>query len=331
LRILSFIVFFLLVSVFQSPDSYAQDEATRKRIGNSSVTLIEPQNIREKPQVDERGMTVSFLPAFRVLEEPKSFINIWKPRFTEKKAAKRFAKESGSKLKKMLELEINGKTVPMVITYVKTGYKSGHVYKALFEAENSIVVIATVFDEASIKQEEVLDAFRSIEINIETPIGNFDGAPFTMDLTPPFNFVFADSNSAFIKSYPEIDEAYAKPSMSVGYEDLFIYQGEPAIDSLETAAKHLFPIDRDNFFQSEYPDYEKVKLVSSGYVDIGPGKAYRMEVTYKDRTAIQFVWDIKGKSEFDDYLFTFVMGDTDNLTPLRNDVTKMVYSLKVKP
>jgi hypothetical protein len=321
--------FILFLSGFTQ--AHAQDAAKRKRLGTSSVTIIEPENVRHKPDVTADGRSITFLPAFRVLEEPKSFIKIWKPRLTDKKIAKKFAKESGSKFKRLLTLEVDGRDVPMVITYVSSSYKSGHVYKALFEAENSIVVIATIFDDAPITEEEVLNVFKTIKVNVETPIDDFDDAPFTLDLIPPFDFVFADSGSAFIKSYPEVDELYAKPSMSIGYEDIFIYEGEPAIEDLEAAAKTLFPIDRNNFFQTDEPNYSKMKIISTGYVEAGPGKAYIIEARYKNRACLQYVWDIRGRSEFDDYLFAFAMGDSDKIEPVKADIKTMIRSLKIKP
>jgi len=292
----SIFTFFLLIA-FLPANAIGQSEPERKRIGNSSVTIIVPEGIRKEP--DAKGLT--FLPAFRALEEQKSFVKIWTPRFTDKKAAKAYAKQSGSKFKELLELEIKGQTVPIMITHVKTGYKSGYVYKALFDDKNSIVVIATIFDDAPITRDEVLDAFKTIEIKVEKPIGNFDGAPFTADLTDPFEFVFSSFNSLFIKSDPEIDESYSKPSIIVGYEDIFTFQGEPKIDSLETAAKYLFPIDKDNFFLTENPNFSKMEIISSGYEEIGPGKAYKLEARYKDRI---------------------------NLEPIKNDVSKIAASLK---
>jgi len=319
----SIFTLFLLIALLPI-DAIGQTEPERKRLGDSSVTMIVPESIRKKP--DTKGL--GFLPAFRVLEEPKSFVKIWTPRFTDKKAAKTYAKQSGSKFKEILEIEINGKAVPMMITHVKTGYKSGDVYKALFDDKNSIVVIATVFDDAPITRNEVLDAFKTIEINVEKPIGNFDGAPFTVDLVPPFEFVFSSFNSLFIKSDPELDESHSKPSIIVGYEDIFTFQGEPKIDTLETAAKYLFPIDKDNFYQTESPNFSKIEIISEGYEEVGPGKAYKLEARYKDRMALQYVWDKRGPSEFDDYLFFFAMGDTKYLESIKNDVSKIADSLE---
>gem|GEM_PF-6958331 len=327
MRFYVYLIFILLLVTACPKAVHGQTEPERKRIGESSVTLIEPEGIRKIPD-SANGM--KFLPAFRVVEEPKSFVKIWTPRFTDKKAAKAFAKESGSKFKEMLELEINGQAVPMVITYVDSRFQSGHVYKALFDAENSVLVIATVFDDAPITREQVLDAFKTIKIDVKNPIGDFDVAPFTVDLTPQFEFVFSEFNSLFIKSYPELDASYARPSVSVGYDDIFIYKGEPAIDSLQTASRHLFPIDTKNFFQTDRPDYSKLKISSEGYVELGPGKAFRIEGTYKDRMAIQYVWDIQGNSEFDDYLFLFAMGDKTHLEPMVQDVASMAASLTLK-
>jgi len=328
-RFLSLTALFLSLWLFAPSNATAQIEAERVRLGESSVTLIIPENIRKKREPG--SLAPSFAPPFRVLEEPKSFVKIWTPRFIDKKIAKAFAKESGSKLKDMFEIDIQGQSVPMVVTYRKTSFQSGHVYKALFDAENSITVVATIFDDAPISREEVIAAFKTIEINVKDPIKNFEGSPFTLDLREPFEFVFSSFNSAFIKSYPEIDETFSRPSMVVGYDDIFIYEGEPVIDSLETAARHLFPIDGESFFLTENPDYSKIRIVSKDYVEIGPGRAFRMEATYKNRMCVQYIWDIQGKSEFDDYLFLFAMGDKEYLEPLRSDISTMAETLRVNP
>jgi len=329
MRLPFYLLIWLSAVIFCPMDAYGQSEPVRQRIGDSSVSFIRPQGIRKKPD-PQTDTGIRFPPAFRVVEEPKSFVKIWTPRLTDKKRAKAFAKESGSKFKEILKLEINGQDVPMMITYLDTGFQSGHVYKALFNAENSILVIATVFDDAQITREEVLEAFKTIEIDVKIPIGNFNKAPFTVELINPFEFVFDSFNSLFIKSYPEIDESYSKPSVSIGYDDIFIYNDEPAIDDLETAALHLLPIDADNFYQTDEPNYSKMKIVSKAYIDVGPGKAFRIEAIYKDRMAIQYVWDIQGKSEFDDYLFLFAMGDKVHLETLRQDIDRMAGSLRIK-
>lgn len=328
MRFYVYLIFVLISSLVCPTDTFAQTQPDRKRIGDSSVTLIEPEGIRKKTSIE--NLAPYFPPAFRVVEEPKSFVKIWTPRLTDKETAKAFAKESGSKFKEMLELEINGQRVPIVITYVKAASQSGHVYKALFDADNSVLVIATIFDDAPITRDEVLEAFQTIQIDIKKPIGNFDDAPFTIGLVEPFEFVFSDFNSLFIKSYPEIDDKYSLPSISIGYDDIFIFQGEPAIDSLQMAAQYLFPVDRNNFFLSAEPNYSKLEFISEGYVDLGPGKAYRIEATYKGRMAVQYIWDIQGKSEFDDYLFFFAIGDKTHLEPFREEISQIAASLKLK-
>ena len=302
--------------------AWGQDTAIRTQINNSSVSIIVPENIRVKSEENSR-----YLPAFRVLEEPKNFVKIWTPRFTDKKATKAFAKESNSKLIDMFAIEINGQMVPMTVTYLKTQFKSGHVYKALFDDKNSIIVLATIFDDSEITREEVLEAFKTIEINVQNPKDAFGKAPFRLDLIAPFEFIFSSFNSLLIKSYPEIDESYRKPTLVVGYSAIFIYNGDPVIDSLQTAAHYLFPIDAENFLQTDNPNYSKVKIVSKTYADIGPGQAYKIIATYKKRMFIQYVWDIKGPSEFDDYLHLFAMGETKNLEPLQNEIEQMAASL----
>jgi len=326
MRVLISTLIFTSLMFFTFTSALAEPERTQ--LGESSVSMIIPDNVRKK--ADPAVLTPAYLPAFRVHEEPKSFVKMWTPRLTDKKTAKAFAKQSNSKFIKLMKLEINGEQIPILVTYVKTAYKTGHVYKALFDAENSIIVIATIFDDAPITEEEVLNAFKTIEIDVQNPIGDFDGAPFTVDLTPPFEFVFADFSSLFIKSYPEIDESYSKPSIIIGYEDIFVYEGKPLIEDAKMAGQYLFPIDKDNFFLDEEPSHSKLKIISHDYVNLGPGKAYRIEATYKGRMCIQYVWDIQGKSEFDDYLFLFAMGDTKHLEPLRDEVANIATSLKLK-
>lgn len=317
----------LAVSLVFSALAFAQSTLERTRIGDSSVSLIEPESLRAAPDSMEG---LSFPRSFTVLEEPRSFLKIWTPRFTDENMARDFAEQSGSTFKEMLELEIDGQIVPMVITYVDALHRSGHIYKALFDAENSIVVKATVFDDVAINRDEVLDAFKTIQIDVQTPIGDFDDAPFTVDLSAPFEFVFASHDGLFIKSYPEIDSTFTKPSVIVGYQDIFIYDGEPKIDSLKSAARYIFPVEEENFFQTDQPDYSHAEIVSEGYLEVEPGQAYRMEARYKDRMVIQYVWDIRGKSEFEGYLFLSAKGDSEFLQPLVDNIATMAASLIVK-
>lgn len=332
MRALISLIIFWVACAGNAADVFAQTEPERTQI-SSSVSYIEPDGLRKPLKPDE--LPVYYAPAFRAIEEPKNFAKIWKPRLTDKKTAKIFAKKSYSKFKDLLELEIDGKKVPMVITYLKSKSKgpyakSGHIYKALFEAENSIIVIATIFDDAPITREEVLEAFKTIRIDVKNPIDNFDGAPLKVELAPPFEFVFSDVNNIFVKSYPEIDESYSLPSISAGFDDLYIHAGDPPVDTLKKAAGQLFPVDAANFYLDKEPDYSKLEIVSKGYVNIGPERAYRIEAVYKSRMCIQYVWDIQGKSEFDDYLFLFAMGDKEHLAPVKDSVEKIAGSLVLK-
>lgn len=315
----------LLVSCFFLPVmAIAQISNGIVNLNDSSVYFVPPPGFEETSiykgvRNENTGSTIY------AFEEPIESYAIWKPRFTSVERAKAFSDQDGSQFVGLFEIEVNGKIVPIMETKREGTFRSGITLKALYEAENSVVLVASIYDATESEREAVIESFRSVEINVETPLELFADSGFRVELISPFTFAIAGSDDAFLKSYPEIDSRYRKPSIGIGYKP--IYEGDLEPDpEISVVAGYLFPA-MSYFFDDDDPSYEKVHYVGFGEEEIGPGAAFRLEATYENRMGIQYVWDVGAE----EYLVLFAVGETELLKPLKPQVEAIAKSLTLHP
>ena len=168
-RIIALAALVLLVISLNNQPAIAQEaantavELSHQQIADTSVYMTPPKGYTVKTIKNGLGHSVT-RSTIQVLEEPKIVYKIWHPRFTDKEAADAFRELAGYENETLFTLEIEGEIIPMKKYYRGSEYRSAWFYKALFDADNSIIVSATIYEGDPINEEDLLRAFRTIRI-----------------------------------------------------------------------------------------------------------------------------------------------------------------------
>ena len=302
----------------------AQINTSPIRLAKSSVSMVPPDGftyfgIANGVGNEDTGSLI------QVHEEPVESYKIWQQRFKDKKSARHYSKVNGTKFEDLFNITVDGQTVPVMVSYRDGRGRKGRHYRALFKAKNSILISATIMDGDRTSRKDVTAAFQSVKINVTDIFGVFDETNFTVNIIPPFDYITTTSDSAFLKTYAEIDYSYSKPSIGIGFDEIFIFDGEPKIDTLGQAAAYFFPT-MSEFYGEENPNKSKIKFSNYGEVETGPGKAFRIVSYYKNRMGIQYIW----KMEDGQYMFLFALGNKKDLQDLEDEVRSIAASLQLK-
>ncbi len=331
--VLAMLAFMLLA--LQSYPAIAQEAAEHspepelQQIANTSVYMTPPTGFTVTNIKNGIG-DASTRSTIQVTEEPQIVHRIWYPRFTDSEAAARFQELAGHQRVTRFTLEINGETIPMRRYYRSWNGEGVWFYWALFKAENSVLVRARVFEGEAVSEEDILAAFRTIRIKVEKPLSTFGESAFAADLVSPFDYALGERSAVLLKTYPEIDESYDRPSIDIGTSDFSPFPGDDPVESITDLGFYLFPIatgfyGKDDPLNGAEPDYRDVEIVSEEALTVGPGYAHRIEARYKGRLGVQYVWHL---GELD-YLFLFAKGNEQDMAQVEEAILQIVSSLRL--
>lgn len=324
-----------MLVALQNYPAMAQDVAEHspepelQQIANTSVYLAPPAGFTVTNIKNGIGHA-STRSTIQVTEEPQIVHRIWYPRFTDSEAAARFQQLAGHERVTRFTLEINGETIPVRKYYRSWNGEGIWFYWALFKAENSVLVRARIFEGEAVSEEDILAAFRTIRIKVEKPLSTFGEAAFEADLVSPFEYALGERSAVLLKTYPEIDESYDKPSIDIGTSDFSPFPGEDPVESITDLGFYLFPIATGFYgtydpLNGAEPDHRDVEIVSEERLTVGPGYAHRIEAKYKGRLGVQYVWHLGGL----DFLFLFAKGNARDMAEVEEAIQQIVSSLRL--